>query len=227
LTQGLSNSASAFIKAEQELSGCVDQLSLKLNLLPSTEELLREIKGAMHVQLPPHNLTVIQALCDHERDKVFNQHAADTFPATRQEFGEAIQDFVVVRAGKTPARKTRKMAENAWKQDYTADRRIRQMGHSGDWESPYKGQPEKYDPLIVWAFADAIARATGHEEFSTGHHGDVTLTHENTAGGPMLRTLVAALQWAMIAAWQGAAAPGSPPPVVKPEGVLSVIRRGR
>jgi hypothetical protein len=119
----------------------------------------------------------------------------------------------------------RKIAANAWKQDSGADRRVRNALAQDDISHAYKGRPEKYPPEVVWAFADTIARASGCEHFSIGHHGDATFGNEG--GGPMLRVLVAAVRWAMTAAWLGAAPLGTPPPVVKPEGILSLIKRGR
>jgi hypothetical protein len=175
--------------------------------------------------LPPHNLTVMQTLYDEERAKPFNQSVANEFPTVRKAFGEAIQDFVIIREGKTPARVVRKISANAWKQDSGADRRIRNAAPQNDISTAYKGRPEKYPPEIVWAFADAIARAAGRAHFSTGHHGEATITDEDA--GAMLRVLVAASQWAMTAVWLAAAPPGTAPPTVKPEGILMVIRRGR
>jgi hypothetical protein len=227
LPNGLTDSARAAVHAESALSDSAEQLRVKFDLSRSTAEIVQDIKKTMRVVVPPHGFTVIETLCEHERDKVFNQRAADTFPEIHQKFGNAIRDFVLGRDGPTPTRSTRKIAENAWKQDYAADRRALDPARSNDFNSPYRGRPEKYDPTIVWAFADAIASAAERKQFSIGHHGDVMLAHDNTAGGPMLRTLVAAVQWAMSMAWQASSLPGTEAPIVKPEGILSVIKRGR
>jgi hypothetical protein len=181
----------------------------------------------MKIALPPHGLTVLQTLFDRERAKVFNQHAANDFPTVREDFGNAIQDFVIARSGKTPARTTRKMAENAWKWDHAADRRFRNAAPEDDLSSMYKGRPEAYDPDVVMAFANAIAQAAGRTRFSIGHHGDLTITDQNEAG-PMVRVLVDAIQWAMAVAWQMSAPWGTPPPPrVRPEGIIALIKRSR
>jgi hypothetical protein len=156
---------------------------------------------------------------------VFNQLATQECPTVRKAFDEAIQDFVIIREGKTPARVVRKIAANAWKQDSRADRRVRNAAPQDDISTAYKGRPEKYPPEVVWAFADAVARAAGREHFSMGHHGDATLADEG--GGAMFQVLVAAVRWAMSAAWLCAAPPGTAPPTVKPEGILTLLKRGR
>ena len=79
---------------------------------------------------------------------------------------------------------------------------------------------------VIWAFADAIARVAGRKHLSTGHHGDVTIT-DNSKGSAMLGALVATMRWAMTMAWLGAAPPGTKPPIVKPEGILGIVKRGR
>src|SRR5262249_15657306 len=159
--------------------------------------------------------------------KAFNQGGAAQFSTVRQDFGNAIQDFVVIRDGRTPARTTRKIADRAWKRDPAAERRVLRAGPRDDTSTAYKGRPETYPPDVVGAFAEAIARAAGRKHFSTGHHGDVTITDKNKGGGPMLRVLVAAMRWAMMTAWQMAAPPGTTPPAVSPEGILSLVKRGR
>jgi hypothetical protein len=193
----------------------------------STAEIVAEIKATLHLPVQPHGLAVLQVLQDREREKVFNRLAAKTSPEIRQEFEHAIQDHVTGRAGRVPARRTRKIADNSWKQDPAADRRIRERKDQPPrpWHSPYRGQPEIYDPEVVLVFADAIRRIAGRQKFSVGHHGDQAITDKNKGGSPMLRVLVASVQWAMIAAWQTAAPPGTPPGTVKPEGILTVIKR--
>src|SRR5262249_33036213 len=144
-------------------------------------------------------------------------------------FVETTRDFMTAHDGRTPARKVRKTARNAWREDPGADRRVREMERqpAAKFRSRYKGRPEKHDPGIVWAFADAITRAAGREHFSTGHHGDEAITEKNQKGGPMLRVLVASIRWAMTNAWFAASPSRTEPPKVKPEGVLTVIKRGR
>jgi hypothetical protein len=168
---------------------------------------------------------VIQVLCERERAKAFNQSASDQFPTIRGNFDDAITDFVIVREGKTSARKLRKIAANAWKWDHAEDRRIRNAKKGGRFL--HMGRPEVYDPRVVWAFADVSASAADRPRFSTGHHGDVAISSDSKAGSPMLHVLVAAVQWAMIRGWQCAGPPGTEPPTVKPEGILTLIKRGR
>jgi len=169
--------------------------------------------------------TVLQVLYERERATAFNQ--TDDKPPPY--FVEAIQDFMIAHDGRTPARKVRKTARNAWRENPGADRRVREMERqpAAKFRSRYRGRPEKYDPGIVWAFADAITRAAGREHFSIGHHGDEAITDKNQKGGPMLRVLVASIRWAMTNAWFEASLSGTEPPKVKPEGVLTVIKRGR
>jgi hypothetical protein len=212
-------------RAEDALAASVEHLRLKYRLTRSTAELVKDVKATMHIAVPPHGLTVVQTLCDHYRDEAFNQLAADEFPAIREDFDTTIQDFA--RAANTPARKARQIAKNAWKADRAADRRALKAAQSGDSSSPYRGRPEKYEPGVVWALADAITRASGRPRFSIGRHGDKTLGDDNRPSGPMFRVLVAAVEWAMTAAWMVAAVPGTAAPQVKPEGILTVIKRGR
>jgi hypothetical protein len=195
-------------------------MARKLNLTNATAEIANDIKATISAPMLPYNFTVMQILCDRYRADAFNDSAADTFPGIREAFDNAIQEFAI--AGGTSARKARRLAINAWKWDHAADRRLREGS-----AAPYKGRPEVYDRDVVWAFADAIARAAGRERFATGHHGDVTIAEKDDKGGPMFRVLFASIQWATIAAWHGAAPPGTVPPSLKPEGILTVLKRGR
>lgn len=214
--------ASLLRDADSELVAAVEHMRRKLKLGRPTADIVNDIKATMRTPLPRYNFTVLQALCEHHRAKVFNQDAAEMFPHARKEFGCAIKDFAAAIEGEMPNRRARKLADNAWKWDHAADRRVRQGS-----AQPYKGRPEIYDRDAVWAFADSIARAAGHERFRLGRHGDVTITEKDDKGGPMFRVLVASVRWAMIAAWQTTAPPGTARPAVKPEGILTVIKRGR
>jgi hypothetical protein len=153
---GSSERAALVKRAGEALVASVDELKRRLHLSTASSDLLTKIKATMHVALPPYGLTVIQTLIDRERARVFNQCASDDFATVREDFGNAIQDFVIARTGKTPARKIRKTAENAWKLDHAADRRFRNAAPEDDISSIYKGRPEAYDPDVVMAFADAI-----------------------------------------------------------------------
>jgi hypothetical protein len=176
------------------------------------------IKATMHIPLPRYGDTVFQTLYERERAKVFNQKAAEMFPLVRQKF----RDDLSAAIEKAPARKTRQLIEQAWKWDHAADRRAREGS-----ATPFRGRPEIYDRDVVRAFADAILRASGREHFGTGHHGDDALTKASNKGGAMFCVLVASVEWAMTAAWLCASPPGTPAPQANPEGILTVIKRGR
>jgi hypothetical protein len=208
--------------AEAKLVAEVEHIRRKLDLRRATLEIINDIKATMHAPLQPHDLTVFQTLYDRERAKVFNQDAAKAFPGVKEDFDDEIRDIVLEIEAKEAARRVRRLVDHAWKWDHAADRRAREGS-----ATPFKGRPEVYDPGVVWAFAYAIANAAGRERFVTGHHGDVTITDKDDGGGPMFRVLVASVQWAMRAAWQAAAPPGTLPPAVKPEGILMLLRRGR
>jgi hypothetical protein len=199
--------------AEASLVAAVEEMRRALDLCQETNAILNDIKKTLHaqvrgqvgtflwseagefVQAKAGGLTVLQVLCERERARVFNQ-TEDTPPPY---FRDAIQDLMIARDGRTPARKVRKTARNAWREDPGADRRVREMERqpAAKFRPPYRGRPEIYDPGVVWAFADAIARAAGREHFSAGHHGDEAITDKNQKGGPMLRVLVASVRWAM------------------------------
>ena len=230
--------------AEASLVAAVGEMRRALGLCQETNAILNEIKKTLHAEVrgqvgtflwmeagefvpaKPGGLTVLQVLCERERAKAFNQTDDEPPPY----FVEAIQDFMITHDGGTPSRrKVRKTARNAWRENPGADRRVREMERQPPtkFRSRYRGRPEIYDPGVVWAFADAITRAAGREHFSTGHHGDEAITDKNQKGGPMFRLLVATIQWAMTVAWAGGSPSGTEPPKVKPEGVLTVIKRGR
>jgi hypothetical protein len=216
---GPSQRAATFQRTCASLLAEVDHMRRSLGLNCTTEKIAKGIKETMHIRLPPYGATVIDILYEHERERAFNQKAAETFPLERKKFEDNLAAAI---EGKAPARKVRKLIEKAWKWDHAADRRVREGS-----ETPFRGRPEVYDRDVVWAFADAIAGAAGREHFAVGHHGDDTLTKEANKGGPMFRLLVASVEWAMIAAWLGASPFGTPAPQAKPEGILTVIKRGR
>jgi hypothetical protein len=212
--------ASLLRHAERRLVAKVEHMARKFSLPQATAEIATDIKATMNAPLPPYNFTVMQTLCERYRADAFNDSAAETFPDIRGVFDNAIQKFATARG--SSARKAQRLIDNAWKWDHAADRRMREGS-----AAPHKGRPEVYDRDVVWAFADTIARVAKRERFATGHHGDMTITEKDDKGGPMLRVLLASIQWAMIAAWQGAAPPGTAPPIVKPEGILTILKRGR
>jgi hypothetical protein len=236
-------------RAYDSLVATVEQMRRALKLSREADPILKEIKKTLHTQVReqigkfvwmetegptqvnPGGLTALQVLCERERATAFNQTEGE--PPSY--FVNAIQDSVIALDGKTPTRKVRNTARNAWKDDPRADRRIRERDRIQEREpfspndtfrSPYRGRPETYPADVVWAFANAITRAAGREQFSVGHHGDAAVIDENK-GGPMLRVLVAAVRWGMMTAWLASAPEGSSPPVVRPEGILSLIKRGR
>jgi hypothetical protein len=169
----------------------------RLTLARSTTEIAKDIKSTMDSRLTSLNLTVIQVLSDRERAKVFNVLAAAAYPDKLAEFHDAIGDFVKLREGKVSPRRTRKVAGNAWKWDIAADRRAREGS-----TAPNRSRPEVYNPDVIRAFADTIAKAANRTHLAVGHHGETTLSDTAGKGGPMFRVLVAAVRWAMVAAWQ-------------------------
>ena len=212
-------------RAYDLLVASVEEMRRKLGLDRDAAAILDEIKGAMRVDVPPHSLTVLQTLCEKERQNVFNQCAAGEFPEIREEFEDGVRDFVRAREGVgAPARRMHQLARSAWKQDPGADRRIREMEHSSpdQFRSPYRGQPELYDRGVVLAFEIAITGATGKTRFSWTRG-----TEDNKSSGVMLDVLVAAVQWAMCVAWQCSAPPGTNPPKVKGEGILEIVKAKR
>ena len=181
------------------------------------QQIVADIKATMNVVLPPHGFTVLQTLCERERAKVFNNRAARRFPELQAAYVQVLADAAAMNG--VPRRKAKRLANNTWKWDHAVDRRARQ-----GLESPSKGRPEVYDPEVVYAFADTLARATGRERCSTGHHGDVTITDAGKAS-PIMNVLVCAIEWAVLASWTVARSTGSPRPKVRPEGILSVLKR--
>jgi hypothetical protein len=217
---GPSRRAAILQSAKKSLVESVDFMRRKLKLTYNTPEIVKCIKKTMNAPLPPNNSSVIQTLCDRHYADAFNDSAAESFPGDREEFDVAIKEFATARG--ISGRDGQRLVNKAWKWDRAADRRAREGS-----AAPYKGRPEAYDRDVVWAFADAITRAAGRERLATGHHGDEAITEKDNKGGPMLRVLVASIRWAMIMAWLGAASPGTAPPTVKPEGILTVLKRGR
>jgi hypothetical protein len=210
--------ASALRGAETELTAEAERLRAELCLSLSTAEIVSGIKQTMQTRAGSQNLTVEQLLYDREYSKTFNTMTAAILPDVRQEFGGALADALNLDGTPAVARRARRFAKNAWERNAAAERR-EQAGSV----APRKGRPETYDPDVLLAFADTIARMAGRPRFTTGHHGDTTLSGDK--GSPLLRTLAASVRWAMVAAWQGAAAPGTPPPAVKLEGALTAFRR--
>jgi hypothetical protein len=172
--------------------------------------------------------TVLQVLYERQTATASNQ--TDDKPP--EYFVDAIQDFMIVRDGRTPTRKVRQTARNAWRDDPGADRRIREEPPSpgGDFRSPYRSRPEKYDPDVVLTFADGIARAIGRPRI-TWTRGKGELDHrdipDHASRGVVLDVLVAAVEWAMCIAWQHAGPPGAKPPKVKAEGILRIVKAAR
>jgi hypothetical protein len=185
----------------------------------SSEAVILAVKAALHKAIPPHGFTVIQTLCQQNRTKVFNELGAKVFPDNHSQFIATIRK-AVVDSGFASRRKAQRIAENAWSCNDAADRRTR----AGD-ESPYRGRPEIYNPEVVKAIADAIAHAVGEERFRW-YHGEKTTTITDSAqAGPMVDIVCCAVAWAMLVAWQASAPPDTEPPKLKPEGILSILRR--
>jgi hypothetical protein len=214
--------AAAVRRAHDVLVAAIEDMKRSLQLGQDTLTILDTIKQAMHVVVPPHGFTVLQALCERERQNAFNQTAADQFPTIRQDFEHAIQDFMIAREGPVSARRVHKVARNAWKIDPAADRRILEQQSPDRLRSHYRGQPELYDRGVVLAFESAIARAAGRSRISWTRG-----TKDNMSRGVMLEVFIAAVQWAMCVAWQCSAPPGRMPPTTKAEGLLRIVKAKR
>jgi hypothetical protein len=221
---GPSHRAAVALHAHETLVTAVEEMKISLGLNRDANSIAKAIKEAMNVELDPYGFTVVQTLCERERSKALNQNAADDFPEVRQQFEDAIRELLVAREGRAVGKRVRKIAGNAWKEDPAADRRIRETEHlpPDQFRSPYKGQPELYDPRVVAAFEAAVARAIGrsHVSWTRG-------TNDNKSSGVILKVFVAAVQWAMCVAWQCSAPPGTKPVEVKAEGLLRVVKAKR
>ena len=194
-------------EAEAKLAAEAEQLRAKLCLSRSTIEIVNDVKATMGTRLASQGQTVLQTLCERERP-TFDSLDAAIIQDVRREFQDAVRDFLRSNEVTVSARKTRKFTDDLWRQNAAT-----------------RGRPEIYDPSVLLAFADAIARAAGRPRFTTGHHGNTTLSDDK--GGPLFRVLVAAVRWAMVIAWQSFAPPGAAPPIVKPEGILTALKRAR
>jgi hypothetical protein len=202
--------------AEAKLAAEAEHLRAELRLSRSTVEIVNDIKATMGMRLPSQNQTVFQTLYDRERDRAFNRLSPETDPNKHRAFRDAFADLF---EGAAPARKTLRLADNVWKQDAAADRRTLEGS-----AAPYRGRPQIYERDVLLAFAGSIASAVGLPRFATGHHSEKTLD-DTEKGSPLFETLVAAVQWAMTAAWQSAGAPGTLPPIVTREGVLTAHKQ--
>ena len=204
----------ALDRAESALESAVKRMCLKLKLRGEATEYLHAIRATMNRPVGRHGLTVCQRLY---------LEPIKSRPEPVPEFFENEVRNYLIRNHQTPRRKARQIARNAWREDSGADRRVRALKPSAANKnkilSAHRGRPDLYDPHVVWAFADSIAEATGRK-FSVGHHGDKAITDERMAG-PMLAVLIAAVRWAM------AMSPVITPPLVKTEGILTLIKRRR
>jgi hypothetical protein len=217
LNDGPPQRAAVLRQVEETLVTAVDHMRGKLGLTRSTAELVKEIKATMDLPLVPYNFTVIQTLCEHERDKVRNRDAAESFPDVKQDFDDAIRDLTAAIEGKASTRRLRKLVGHAWKWDSAADRRTQQGS-----ASPYKGRPQLCDPNVVCAFADAVARASGRSHVTWTRR-----TDDNKSVGVILDVFVATVQWAICEAWRCSAPFGQDFTKVKAEGLLGVLRAAR
>jgi hypothetical protein len=120
---GLSERAAVAQRAEQSLVAAVQMMRHRLRLTRDAPAIVNDIKQTMDVKVPPHGLTVLQALWERECQSAFNQTAADEFPEIRKEFEEGIRDLMTAQKERISARQVHNTARNAWKEDPAADRR--------------------------------------------------------------------------------------------------------
>jgi hypothetical protein len=216
-----------FDRAEAALERAVKRMCLKLKLPAELAECLQTIKATMYRATGYQGFTVLQMLYELERVKSLSDFVPEFFKNVPEVFENEIRDFLL-RNCKTPSRKARQIARSAWKENLAADRRVRareRLDNANKILSAHRGRPDVYDPYVVWAFVDSILEVAGCKKFSVGRHGDKTIADEQMAG-PMLAVLVAAVRWAMTIAWMSAAAPTHAPPLVKTDGILTLIKRG-
>ena len=128
--------------AHDALVATVEQMRRALDLCQETNAILNEIKNTLHAKVRGQagtflwmevgdeageiatakrgGLTVLQVLCERERAADFNQTDDEPPPY----FVDATQDFMVKRDGRKSARKVRKTARNAWRENPGAERRV-------------------------------------------------------------------------------------------------------
>jgi hypothetical protein len=210
--------------AYDSLVSAVEEMKAELGLSQESTTIIENIKSAMDAEVPPHGFTAIQALCERERESVFNQSAAADFSGIYEEFESAMRDYVVAREGQATAKRIKKISHNAWKEDAGADRRVREMKKlpADQFRSPYRGQPELYDRGVVLAFEAAVARAIGRPHITWTRN-----PMDNKSQGVVLAVFASAVQWARSVAWQCSGAPGSEPPIVKAEGHLGIVKAAK
>jgi hypothetical protein len=97
LDDGPSQRAAVLRQAEETLVTAAEHMRGKLGLTRTGTEIIKEIKATMDAPLPPYNFTVLQTLCEHERDKVRNRDAVKRLPKVKQEFDRAIRDLTLAR----------------------------------------------------------------------------------------------------------------------------------
>jgi hypothetical protein len=229
--------ATVLRRSHDALVASVEQMRRALKLPQEADAILEQIKKTLHAQVREQRtfvwmetewsgqatseaLTVLQLLYERPPATAFNK----TDDEAPDYFEDAIQDFMIAHDGKTPTRKARKTARNAWRDDPAANRRIRKGESSSAGEgirSHYLGRPEKYDSEVILAFANVIARAIGRPKISWTRGTGVP---DYASRGVILDVLVAAVEWAMCVAWQYSGPPGSKPPKVMAEGILRHLK---
>jgi hypothetical protein len=209
--------------AEIALSEAVVEMRRKRRIERSASDMLKEIKQAMNETVPPHGMTVVQTLCQRERDKAFKLEFATGFSEVMSRGQKEIRDFL--QDNGTRARKRKQIAANAFSSDPGKYRRLRREVGSAEEPNPNpnpekllssaKGRPEEYDAQVVWVFVQTIERAAGLGKFELGNRkGD----------GAMFQVLRRAMEWAMAIAWQGSAPPGGRRPKLNSQSLQIMIR---
>jgi len=155
-------------------------------------------------------------LCLYWRNQLFNRPDNTFAPNERKTFDEGIAQYLARDGKKVSTKLAQRIAANAWKLDDAVHRRIKEPEIETG-KSPYLGQPEKYDPEVVQMFMDAISAACGEKTFECGNRNEP---------GIMMNALLCAITWAKARTWAVYAPPGIlPPPKVKFEGLLPIVRK--
>jgi hypothetical protein len=224
--EDVSHEWAAMQRADGVLNAAVEQVRARYRVTKDTAAIVAQIKKTMHVRLPS-GLTVFQTLHAREQQKGFNDNSLGWRALSN--FDEAMGEFLVARDGRAQSLRTlRRVAHNAWKEDAGAERRARDMElrivQKGEprrpFHSPFRGQPELYDPAVVIAFAIAVARAADRPRFSWTRD-------DNKRKGPMLDLLVASIGWVLCTARMVAGPVRSRPVRVTAEGLLRIIKAAR
>lgn len=195
--------------AERRLTATVDAMRLSYGLNRTTLEMVKEITGALGREtVPPTGLTVFLTLHQRSLDGTTTSLARNQVPTLIDDGVQAVRNFLQDHGIQSAER--RRIARNVMQPGPAKYDRLRDELDRAHLESraPSKsvllsgsrGRPKVwYTEPVTRAFIVSIESATGRK-FTIGSRGDETIT-ENKGGGPMLRVLMAALEWSASVIW--------------------------